>query len=81
MTVLSGLGPPHNFRGITFTLRHTTLGMTLLDEQSARRRDFYLTTHSIHNRKTSIPPAGFELAIPASEWPALDRAPTGVGDV
>ena len=31
-----------------------------------------------------MPPAGFEPAIPASEWPqthALDRAATGIGDV
>jgi len=29
----------------------TTLGRTPLDEWSARRRDLYLTTHNIHNRK------------------------------
>jgi len=29
----------------------------------------YLTTHNNHNRQTSMPPAGFEPAIPASEWP------------
>ena len=27
-----------------YTLRHTTIGRTFLDEWSARRRDFYLTT-------------------------------------
>ena len=32
------------------TLRHTTLGRTLLDEWSARRRDLYLTTRNTHNR-------------------------------
>ena len=33
------------------------LGMTPLDEGSARRRDLYLTTHDIHKRKTSLSPA------------------------
>jgi hypothetical protein len=56
--------------------------MTPLDEGSARRRDLYLTTRNTHNRQTSIPPAGFEPAIPESERPqthALDRAATGIG--
>ena len=42
----------------------------------------YLTTHDTHKRQTSMPLAGFEPAIPASEWPqihALDRAATGTG--
>jgi hypothetical protein len=43
-----------------------TLDRTPLDEESARRRDLYLTTHSIHKRQMSIPPAGFEPTIPAS---------------
>jgi hypothetical protein len=58
----------------------TTVGRTPLDEWSARNRDLYLTTHETHNRQTSTPPAGFELAIPASEWPqthAFDRGATG----
>jgi hypothetical protein len=62
--------------------RHTTLGRTPLDEWSARRRDLYLTTHNTHKRQTSMPPAGFESAIPASELPqthALDGAATGIG--
>ena len=40
------------------------------------------TTHRIHKRQTSMPPAGFEPAIPARERPqtrALDRADTGIG--
>jgi hypothetical protein len=36
-----------------------TLGRTPLDEESARRRDLYLTTNNIHNRQTAMPPAGF----------------------
>jgi len=35
------------------TLRHTTFGRTPLDEWSACRRDFYLTTRDTHNRQTS----------------------------
>jgi hypothetical protein len=44
-----------------------TLGRTPLYEGSSRRRDLYLTTHNIHKRQTSLPPAGFEPAIRASE--------------
>ena len=45
---------------------HTTLGRTPLDEWSAWRRDLYLTTHNTYKRQTSMSPAGFEPAIPAS---------------
>ena len=41
-------------------------------------------THNTHKRQTSLPPAGFEPAILASEWPqthALDRAATGIGQM
>jgi hypothetical protein len=62
------------------TLRHThILGRTSLDGGSARLRDLYLTTHNTHKRQTSIPPAGFEPTIPASELSqtyALDRPHT-----
>jgi hypothetical protein len=47
----------------------TTLGRTPPDEGSPRHRDLYLTAHNILKRQTSMPPAGFETAIPASEWP------------
>jgi len=80
-TAPSGPRPPH-CRGFTIILRHTTLGRTPLDEWSARRRDLYLKTHDTHNRQTSMPPAGFELAISAGERPqahALNRAATGNG--
>jgi hypothetical protein len=44
-----------------------------------------LSTGNNHNRQISIPQAGFDLAIPASERPqththALDRAAIGVGN-
>ena len=57
------------------TQGHTTVGTTPLDEGSARRRDLYPTTYNTHNRQTSVPPAGFEPATPASDRPqtvALD---------
>ena len=53
------------------TLRHTTLGRTSLDNRWGRRKDFYLTTLNTHKRKTSLPPAGFEPTIPASEQPQI----------
>ena len=80
-TAPSGPGTPH-YRGFTITLRHTTFDRTPLDEWSARRRDLYLTTHSTHNRQTSMPPVGFEPTISAGERPqtyAFDRAATGTG--
>ena len=61
---------------------HTTVGKTPLDGRSSRRREFHLTTHNIHNKETSIPPVGFETAVPAKERPpthTLDRAAIGIG--
>jgi len=75
-----GRSRPSRYRGFKFTLRHTTFGRTPLDQWSARRRNLHLTTHNTVKRKTSIPPAGFEPVIPASERSqthALDRAATG----
>jgi hypothetical protein len=63
---LVGQRPPH--RGFT-SHKHTTLGRTPLDEWSALNRDLYLTTHNTHERKTSMPPAGFEPTIPVRERP------------
>jgi hypothetical protein len=80
-TAPTGPGPPH-YRGFTITFRHTALGRTPLHEWSARRRDLYLTTHNTHKRQTSMPPAGFEPTVPASERPqthAIHRAATGIG--
>jgi hypothetical protein len=64
------------------SFRHITLGRTPLDEWSGWRRNLYLTTYNTHKRVTSMPPAGFEPAIPSSERPqmhALDPAATGLG--
>jgi hypothetical protein len=51
------------------TKRRTTFGRTYLDEWSACCRDPYLRTHNTHNRKTSMPPAGYEPTISAGERP------------
>jgi hypothetical protein len=70
-------------RFLDHTQRRTTVGMTPLNELSARRRDLYLTTHSTHDRQTSMPPVEFEPTIPADERPqnyALDLAATGTGN-
>jgi len=42
------------------------------------------TRHSIHNKRTSMPSAGFQLTIPAIEWlqtHALDHMATGIGSL
>jgi len=78
-----GATPPHWARASSFTTfldhtqRRTTVGRTPLKEGSARRRDLYLTTHSIYNRQTSMSPVRFEPTISEGERPqthALDRA-------
>ena len=69
-------------RFLDHTQRRITVGRTPLDEWSARRRDLHLTTHSTHNRQTSMPPVGFEPTISAGERPhtyALDHTATGTG--
>ena len=71
-------------RFLDHTQRRTTVGRTPLDEWSARRRDFYLTTNNTHNRQTSMPSVGFEPTVWAGERPqtyALDRAATGTGSL
>jgi hypothetical protein len=67
----------------SITLNDTnTIGKTPLNEGSARRRDPYLTTHNTHQRETSMPPARFEPANPASELSqtyTLNRVVRGIG--
>ena len=71
-------------RGFTFTLiRHTIHGRTFLDECSARRREFFLTTHNNLKRQTSMSLRGFEPASLACESPqthTIDLAAAGIGD-
>ena len=62
------------------TQRRTIVGWTALDEGSARRKDLYL--HDTHNRRTTMPPVGFEPTISADERSqiyALDLTATGTG--
>ena len=80
LTVPYKPGPPH-CRVFMDTLRHTTVGRTLLNGWSTLRRDLYLTTYNTHKRQTSMPPVGFEPEIPGSEQPKThspDRAATVV---
>jgi len=69
----------------THTHSHThLLGRTPLDEWLARRRDLYLTGHNTHEWQTSMPSAGFEPEIPASQRSqtyVLDHAATGIGNI
>ena len=51
------------------TQRRITVDRTPLDEWSARRRDLYITTRNTYNKKTSVPPVGFEPTISAGERP------------
>jgi hypothetical protein len=57
-------------------------GVSQSTSTSPCRRDLYMTTHNTHKLQASMPPVGFEPAIPASELPqtyALDRAASAVG--
>ena len=65
----------------TTLIEHTTRSGTPLDEWSAQSSDLNLIKHNTHSRQTSIQPAGFEPAIPASQRPhthALYRAAIGI---
>jgi hypothetical protein len=80
-SISSSVPRPSHCRGITITLRHTTLRKTPLDEWSDRRRDLYLTTQNPHMLKNTMPPAGFKSIFPASQLPqthALDLVATGI---
>jgi hypothetical protein len=43
---------------------------TPADELSVHRRDLYLTAHNVHERRTTMTPAGFEPTISAGHSPA-----------
>jgi hypothetical protein len=68
----SGAGPPH-CRSFTITLRHITLGGAPLDEWSARRRDFYLTTHNTHKGRDVYDPSGIRTHSPSKRTAAKPR--------
>jgi hypothetical protein len=72
--------PVHDLPLQDFPITHTSIGhITLdripLDEWSARRRDFYLTTHNIHERPTPVPPGGIRTRNPPPQQ-ASGRRPT-----
>jgi hypothetical protein len=74
---------PHCW-GFAIALRHTTIGRTPLDEESTRCKNLYLTSHNNHRRHRSMPPRGFEPAIPAILRPrihASDRKAIGIGEI
>jgi hypothetical protein len=56
--------------------------MTTLDEESASRRDLYLTTDNTQARETNMQQTGFECEIPESkrtQKQALDCAVAEIG--
>ena len=56
-----------------------SLGLLRTSDQSDTY--LYLTTHTIHKKQASMPPARFEPAVAANDGPpthALDRAATGI---
>ena len=74
-------GPRPLLLSSAVTLRYTTLCRTSLDEWWVRHRDFYLTTHNTHKRKTSMLPSEFEPAISGNERPqthAFNRTVTSI---
>ena len=57
-------------------------GLLWTSDRLVAKTSTWKTTHNIRNGQTSIPPAGFEPAIPASDRPqtyALDHTTTGIG--
>jgi hypothetical protein len=65
------------------SVQHITCGRTPLDGRSAQHRNLYLTTHNLHKRQTSMPPAKFVTANPAHGQPqthTLDHSATGIGN-
>ena len=75
-------GPLLPLWGPLINIRDTPHSRTHLDEWSTRRRDLYLPAQNTRYSQTSMPPAEFQPAVPASERPhvhALDRADTGIG--
>jgi hypothetical protein len=65
-------GPRPLLCGFSITLRHTLCSRTPVDEW-----DLYLKTHNIYKRRTSIPQAGLEPEIPASEWLLIEALERG----
>jgi hypothetical protein len=63
-----------------YTQIHTLLVGLLWTSDQPDDKDLCLTAHNSYKRQTSMPPAGFEPAVPADERPkthSLDRAANG----
>jgi len=69
------------YRDFNITHRHTTLGVTPLDEGSARLRDLCLTAHNTHKKQTSVSPAGLEPTTLGPQTQAFYREVTRIGHV
>jgi len=79
-TFPSGLGRPLIEASRSHSATAQSVGLLWTSDQ--RRRDLYLTTHYTHKTQTTMSPAAFEPAIPASERPQIhkfDRLATDVG--
>jgi hypothetical protein len=78
-TAPGGPGPPH-YRGFTITLRHTPHSVRLLWTGDQPDAETSTWQHTTLTRNTSMPQAGFEPAIPASQRPQIHASVvTGIG--
>jgi hypothetical protein len=81
-TVLEGLGLLTVEVSGSHWVGHPKVTRIPLHEWSAGRIDLYPKTYNTHKTQISMPPAGFEPAIPATKGPqvhALHHAATGIG--
>ena len=79
-TAHSGPGPAH-YQSFTIIFSNTTVGSILWTSEQPVTGTWQ---HTTLKTETSMPPAGFEHAIPIREWPhthAWDRAATGIGSI
>ena len=75
-TTLNDVTPPP-------THTHTHTLTKILQEESARCIDLYLTTHNAHNRQISMPPEEIRTRNPRSQRPQthpLQCVATGIGE-
>jgi hypothetical protein len=78
---LVGQGPLINDASRSHLDTPYSVGLLATNDQP-HKKPLYLAVHNTHKTQTSMPSAGFESAIPASERPhthVLDRAATGTG--
>jgi len=74
-------GPPY-YRSFAISLRHTTLGRTILDDWSAPRRNLYPTTHNSHKETDIHAPDGIRTHHPSKRASSTYTArPPGIGRI